>query len=394
MHNDNDCQDSNSLPSVLVIDDEPFIHDLINETLADSCAIISVENGEDALMAIRVWKPELILVDVVMPGMGGYETCRQLRKLDDTAKIPVMFISAHDQLDDRLKGYEAGGDDFVAKPFDLSELRTKVLHLLDLSAQRQQLKSMADFATSTAMTAMASMSEMGVLLESLKRFNTCMIQSELATAALSALNSYGLQGAVQIRSVEEVLTQSVNGPASPLEISVLEHVTEMDRILQYHTRLSVTYEHFTLLVNNMPLDDADRCGRLRDHLAMLAEAADVRVQSILAMHESRRRRETMERMISRITSTLKDIDDKQRDSRNNTRLAVAELYDSLQKALLSVALSDSQDAFITSMIRSGIEQIVDTQSAEIDMQNQLSDIIREMKEEIGDRPPAQRQPSQ
>ena len=118
--------------------------------------MISVETGEDALMASKAWKPDLIIVDVEMPGVGGYQTCRRFKLMDETAGTPVIFLSGHDQIEDRLKGYEAGGDDYLTKPFDPLELKAKVLHLLARSAQRGELKSMADFATSTAMTAATS----------------------------------------------------------------------------------------------------------------------------------------------------------------------------------------------------------------------------------------------
>lgn len=366
-------------PKVLLIDDEPFIHDLVGEALDECSSVISVETGEDALMASKVWQPDLIIVDVEMPGVGGYETCRRFKSIDETAGTPVIFLSGHDLIDDRLKGYEAGGDDYLTKPFAPQELKAKVLHLLARASQRGELKSMADFATSTAMTAMTSMGEMGVLLEALKNFNACTDYLSLADALVAGLASYELQGVVQLRTPEGRISHAAAGEATPLETSVIDHLAAMERIMQFQTRLSITYENVSLLVNNMPVDDEDRCGRLRDHLAMLAEGADVRLRGLMTMRESSRRGEVIEHVLARISDALRAIDREQRQCRVKTSLALDEALRSFDRALLGVALSDEQDAYLSATIKRGMDRIIDSQSNEIDIQDRLTSMITELQ---------------
>ena len=366
-------------PKVLLIDDEPFIHDLVGEALDECASVISVETGEDALMASKVWQPDLIIVDVEMPGVGGYETCRRFKSIDETAGTPVIFLSGHDLIDDRLKGYEAGGDDYLTKPFAPQELKAKVLHLLARASQRGELKSMADFATSTAMTAMTSMGEMGVLLEALKNFNTCADYLSLAEALVAGLSMYELQGVVQLRTPEGRISHTAAGEATPLETSVIDHLAAMERIMQFQTRLSITYENVSLLVNNMPVDDEDRCGRLRDHLAMLAEGADVRLRGLMTTRESSRRGEVIEHVLARISDALRAIDHDQRQCRIKTSLALDEALRSFDRALLGVALSDEQDAYLSATIKRGMDRIIDSQSNEIDIQDRLTCMITELQ---------------
>jgi CheY-like chemotaxis protein len=366
-------------PKVLLIDDEPFIHDLVGEALDECCSVISVETGEDALMASKVWQPDLIIVDVEMPGVGGYETCRRFKSIDETAGTPVVFLSGHDLIDDRLKGYEAGGDDYLTKPFAPQELKAKVQHLLARASQRGELKSMADFATSTAMTAMTSMGEMGVLLEALKNFNACADYPALADALVASLSMYDLQGVVQLRAPEGKISRTAAGEATPLEASVIDHLAAMERIMQFQTRLSITCENVSLLVKNMPVDDEDRCGRLRDHLAMLAEGADVRLRGLTTTRESSRRGEVIEHVLARISDALRAIDRDQRQQRIKTSLALDDALRAFDRALLSVALSDEQDAYLSATIKQGINRIVDSQSNEIDIQDRLTSMIAELQ---------------
>ena len=370
---------TDSSPKVLLIDDEPFIHDLVSEALDEYCSVISVETGEDGLMANKVWKPDLIIVDVEMPGVGGYETCRRFKSMDETAGTPVIFLSGHDLIEDRLKGYEAGGDDYLTKPFEPQELKAKVLHLLDRSAQRGELKSMADFATSTAMTAMTSMGEMGVLLEALKNFNACTDYQSLVDALVASLSMYELQGVAQIRTPEGRLSKTAAGDATPLEESVIDHLAAMERIMQFQSRLSISYENVSLLVKNMPVDDEDRCGRLRDHLAMLAEGADVRLRGLMSTRESSRRGEVIEHVLARISDALRAIDHDQRQSRVKTSMALNEAMQVFDRALLSVALTDQQDDYLSATIKQGMDSIIDSQSIEIDIQNRLTSMITELQ---------------
>ncbi len=365
---------------ILVADDDSFMHEIFAEALGDSYQLIAVENGADALAQAQSEHPDLVILDVEMPAMDGYATCLQLKEIDSTAKIPVIFVSAHNQIDDRLKGYEAGGEDYIIKPFAPQELDAKVAHLLQVVSERSGLKQMADYATSTAMTAMSSMGEMGALLEALKNFNACNDYQTLADAALAGLASYGMQGVIQIRCGDTTLTRNPQGEASPLENSVISHMADMDRITQFKSNMSITYPHVSLLVNNMPVSDPDRCGRLRDHLAMLIEGANVRVQGIGDAIESSRRGDAIQRAVARITTALKEIDSAQRKSLMDQRVAFTNLTDEMENALTSVALTTAQEEYLSSIIRNGIENIINVQSAELGMQNKLTGIVAELKE--------------
>lgn len=365
---------------VLVVDDDIFMREIIEEVLGDRYCVVAAESGAEGLSLAQVGHPALILLDVEMPNMDGYETCRQLKLLDDTAGIPVIFVSAHDKIEERLKGYEAGGSDYVIKPFNPKELKSKIEYLLNMISEQVQLKEMANYASNTAMTAMTSMSEMGALIESLNKFNTSINEGALAQSVLSGLSLYGLNGVVQLRTPEKILALSVHGEASPLELSVLGHMMEMDRIVHFKSRMSIHYPHVAILINNMPVEDEDRCGRLRDHLAMLVEGAEMKVNGIIAENESRRRGQAIERMIGRVTGTLNEIDSIQRRNRMEVRLAFAALTDKLNAAMLRVGLTIEQEDFFSATVSNGIEEIINVQSTEAELQNKLTAIIREMKE--------------
>jgi pilus assembly protein CpaE len=116
---------------VLVVDDEPSVRRLLQRYLGDHGYEVAIaDNGADGWAAARDGEPDLILSDVAMPGMDGYELVRSVRRNSATAGIPVILLSAHRGSDDMVEGYRAGADDYIAKPVDVEVLRLKIDALL------------------------------------------------------------------------------------------------------------------------------------------------------------------------------------------------------------------------------------------------------------------------
>ncbi|WP_374350856.1 response regulator transcription factor, partial [Chitinimonas sp.] len=337
------------------------------------------DDGADALQKVAQCQPDIVILDVEMPQMNGYEVCQRLRENEAYQELPILFLSGKDAIEDRLKGLEVGGDDYLTKPFNLLFLEAKVKALLTLAEQRRQLRESVSFTSAAAMTAMSSMSELGCLLEGVKTFNHCDDFAALAQAIVNTAGNFGLDCVVQLRSASGVFSLTSRGPASPLDLSVIEHMSKMERITQFKNRLAITYEQVSLLVNNLPLEDADRCGRLRDHLAMLLESAQARVVALDMMQAAQHRGEVIRQVVQRISKTLEMIDQAQREGRAATALAVNQANMEAERALLSVALSDQQERYMANVFRTGLERVVDVQSKEVLVQDQLSSIINELR---------------
>jgi two-component system sensor histidine kinase/response regulator len=127
--------------TILIADDTPVNIDILVDLLEGYQTKIAI-NGKDAIeTALDGDPPDLILLDIMMPEMDGYEACRQLRQHEKTREVPVIFITAKDMKDDIVKGFEAGGQDYVTKPFDANELMARVKTQLELKASRDQLKT-------------------------------------------------------------------------------------------------------------------------------------------------------------------------------------------------------------------------------------------------------------
>ncbi|GAB4434512.1 MAG: response regulator [Anaerolineae bacterium] len=134
------------LPIVLIVDDEPLGRDSLESLLLNhGYQLAFAANGAEALQQAAQLIPDLILLDVMMPDMDGFEVCRRLREDPVLADVPVVLVTALDDRDSRLLGIDAGADDFVTKPFDRAELRTRVRTITRLNRFRRLLAERTKF---------------------------------------------------------------------------------------------------------------------------------------------------------------------------------------------------------------------------------------------------------
>jgi diguanylate cyclase (GGDEF)-like protein len=128
---------------ILVVDDEPSTVDLLVGILNEKYDVAFATDGKQALDFCERRLPDLVLLDVAMPGVDGYEVCRRLKSDPRTGDVPIIFVTAHDRLEDEIKGLETGAVDFITKPVHPSIVLARVRTQITLKQQADQLRGMA-----------------------------------------------------------------------------------------------------------------------------------------------------------------------------------------------------------------------------------------------------------
>ncbi|MCG8617659.1 MAG: response regulator [Desulfobacterales bacterium] len=127
--------------SILIVDDTPDNLTVLRQILTrHGYRVRPAISGEIALKAIQADPPDLILLDILMPGMDGFEVCRKLKINQNTRRIPIIFISALDDEDEKVRAFEEGGADYITKPFNSGEVLARINTQLTISALTGQLK--------------------------------------------------------------------------------------------------------------------------------------------------------------------------------------------------------------------------------------------------------------
>lgn len=364
---------------ILIVDDDATSAGMLATFLEDDFEVRMVDSGEACLQVVPDYCPDLVFLDIEMPGMSGYVTCQHLQEQLEGEVLPVIFLSSHDTLDERLMAYESGGMDFTAKPFDPDELLRKAQKVIKLESERRQLMQEKASMHQMAMGFLTNMGEMGAVLQFLRTGFTCTDYPSLAKMAMEAMQQYGLNCHVQIRVPSGARTFTLEGPASPLEESVLEKVRGLDRIFQFKSRMVINYEHVSLLVNNMPLADTDLCGRIRDNAAIIAEGAEASAVAISRREEAEVRAMQLQRATDRTREALEGLSKQYLLQKKNTSNILNDLAARLDQMYMSLGLTDGQEAAVDNTVKNAVAEALVLFEHGLDFDGQFAAVLEELK---------------
>ena len=335
---------------VFVVDDDPVVLEIMNAILEPDCQVELFSNAEDCQTRMAVEKPDYFLLDISLPGIDGYRLCHLIK--DDSAlrDVPVTFVSSHDTIEERIKGYDAGGTDFIVKPFEPEELLRKIMVGKQIVANKRALAGQVEDAEMLSSLVMASMDETGILLQFMSKLIAMDSAEEIATGLLELLKRYRLDGVVQTRLGDVTKTQSAAGNNLPLEISIIEHVRDQGRIFEFRRRSVHNFERVTLMINNLPLEDPDYCGRLRDHLSVAAQGVDSRLQTLQIEETNRRTQSVILSALESVGDTIMELREAHQQNTSASSKLIVELQEELAHSLYRLGLTDNQEKFLQNMV--------------------------------------------
>ena len=225
--------------------------------------------------------PYLVILDLMMPEINGFEVCKRLRELFSDTETEIIFYSSNNNLDDRIKGFEVGASDFLVKPVAIQELQVKALKAIYRVREERKQKHASSKQDEAIKGIITELSEQSILVNFLRATNAASSVEKLCKLIVRAASDFGLSASVRssftIDDQEFSTVESTGGTLPPLELELLRRLSSSERIFTQNNRLFLNFPHFTLIVKNMP-DDKAFAGRLRDHLAIMLEAVGSRIK--------------------------------------------------------------------------------------------------------------------
>ncbi|MBH9551973.1 response regulator transcription factor [Inhella gelatinilytica] len=379
----------NAKSKILVVDDEPLMRELYSDALSDCFEISFAVDGLDALKLLADgFRPEAIVMDVSMPELDGYETCRRIRQRDAEAP-PVLFVSSNDQLEDRMRGYDAGGSDYVCKPFDTVELLTKIRLQIQADTQRRALHAERDEAMQAVLSSADMAGELGVVLDFQRELNACPDAVALASQLFAALGRYGFEACVRIHSRGRMISKSSGGPCTALEHSILNALEAQKsgpRIRPFQSNTSFNFGAVVLFVRQLAMvrgvemdqESQERHGRAIDNIALLLEAAVSRLQGIEGEGAVRALGATRS-LIDVASETLRDVVARNEAMTLEAREAFAHLQAELDVLYIHLGLTSRQEDLLTDLVKSHAERVLGVLERSRETEGSLQRVISDLR---------------
>jgi len=364
---------------ILVLDDEQWNLDLVRKSLP--LHPIETFLDQQKMLASVTDETPCILLDVQMPGMNGYDVCEALRQRPETANTPILFISAHDNLDARLKGYAAGADDYICKPFDISELQAKVERALENGAYRKSLCDQVDVARQAAFEAMTHSSEQGQLALFMEQAFNCSSHAELAQSLVACLKSFGLNAVAAFWQESNVTMLGHAEKIAPLEKELLLQSRHGKRIIDFAHRSIFNFSNCSLLIKNMPqLDSA--YGRFKDHLCVLMSGVEARLKSLQVEVKFHQQKELLV-LAHKAELALSQLQKNHSDNIQNANQEAADMVLELTEELLVLNLDEQQELLIIELVKGHVEKLREGYEKGNNVDDDISTIVIALKKIAG-----------
>ncbi len=215
---------------ILVVDDDAATRFLLEEILlANGFRVLTADSGDSCLEVTRSEKPDLILLDVIMPGLSGYDVCRELQNREDTSDIPVVFVTGLADRSDILEGFRTGGKDYVVKPVSSADVISRINSVLTSQQLRQDRLNLLKLN--------------GAMLDHIRRFldeirlgpTLDRLTSDLATDSISVMDLLeGARQAIQRSESQEAMNQ-IEQAELTLQFAdrVSQQINEFAKVMQH-----------------------------------------------------------------------------------------------------------------------------------------------------------------
>jgi CheY-like chemotaxis protein len=368
---------------ILCVDDEPVNLTIMEELLQDNYELITVNSGEGCLQQVEIQKPDLILLDVNMPEIDGLETCARLKADAETAEIPIIFVSALASQAELMAGYEAGGDDYITKPFSEEILQKKLQIVLANQQRKQNLKQISEQAVEALRDNLSDTDELGMVIEFLHQCQTVSTLDELARNVFDCLREFELDSSLLILDEPENRIWFSDDIERPMESQILASLRGQDSVVSFGTRLAISSDHATILVRNLP-SGQKKIARVRGYLTILIGGLDSRIDAMQRESLLDQRGQTLARVLQATRDNLSNIDDLHQQQKTRSGEIISSLGVEVEKSIVKLNLTKQQETALMKIIDSSAVRIESVYDDDLKFDHRFQDVIDDLSRALGE----------
>ena len=366
---------------VMIVDRDETNIEILQGMLEDDFEISSLSDESNVFEKVQTDLPDLILMDTGVPEAHSYEICSKIKSDKTTEHCSVVFLCEQNTLEQKMAGYEAGCDDYISKPYDPQELLTRLRLQIQTQKQQSKLRSDAQNAMDAAFAAMQNSSEIGSIVRFLEHALECQHFDDIGNSLLTITKEFGLMCAVQIRSLEGVLNYGCNNKS--VEAKMLSELKDKGKIIDFGARTLINYAHISLLVRNMPLNEKENYGRIKDNLVLLINSCEAKVKTLnneITLQEQRD---------GGILSIISECHDELTDAAKQIKFLdnlIDEVMEwqrrELEDKLIVLGLSEEQEEALLEMVENSVEKLQISRNIGEEIDDRFARIIQQLTQII------------
>lgn len=366
---------------ILAIEDEELTQQFIQTVLSKEYQVHIAGSGEEGLQLAGEIQPDMIILDVNMPGMNGYEVCERLKQDTKTESIPVVFLSAHSDLEERMQGYAVGAEDYLVKPCEPETIRAKIKVLINYREQCAALKKQFTEARKIAHIAMTGNSELGMVIQFVQNSYALQTYDDLSKTFFDFTNSLNIHCALIACSENKSHYYSSTGAISPLEKELLDKACEhKKRIIDFEQRTFISYPYASLFVKNMPIDDAERYGRIKDVLPIALGVFNNKIFALNTEKLLHQQSEELTVSFDNIKTALLSLSNSLGQNQQKSMDIMRGMMSDLNDLLPGLGLEEDQEELILNSIEKAVENSHQTKDVGEDMNATFQTVINELQQ--------------
>ncbi|MGB0503674.1 MAG: hypothetical protein ACPGGD_06455 [Thalassolituus sp.] len=327
------------------------------EQLGDQFEVLVAASYEQSLPLVESSAVKLIiLMDDDEDGTDSLSLVRNFSDHHDTAEIPLVIIATQTQsLETRMAFFDAGCDDHIQGE-STSELQMRLMRVIFNKIANDQLKQKLVQANEMAFIAMSDTSDLGVNVQFLLDINHCDNLDEAGMRLFQALKSYNINCSLQIRSRYGVKNMEANGMAKELESTLMTECKDKGRYVDFGRRSIMNYDRVSLLVRNMPVDDKNKYGAIKDNVFSLLQGLDARLNALDNVESLKLESQLVGRLTSRMRELMEEVDEGYHVTMTRIAGAVEDIADGIEREIQFLGMDEAQERAIQKIMEDGIRE--------------------------------------
>jgi len=352
----------------------------IEELSSVNC--VSLNTG--FLKKINESSPAIILIH--SPGFtkSDQKILTEIRKNEDQKNIPIFVFTAINDEEKRKLAFDHGCIDYFYLPFNKTEIFGKINCILSHVSEIENQKAQAVNNMNMAMTLMSQNGETGHVLNFLKDSFLCKSVKELCEKLLDTCSAYDLK--ITIRPNTENIEYFTHDEAiKDIDKQILDSLNNRERLIYFGQRCIVNFDNISILIKNMPIDDDEKNGRLKDHIALVVEGADARMVSLLNEQKLESREQGLAQMLASTKVILTEIDASFQNNAKQNSTIMSELGKKIEWTLVKLGLSSEQENTLLSTIDDAINGSSSLYESGLDIDSKLEKLTQELANIIGEK---------